>query len=534
MNYYYKPLYMLLLALTITIGVFTLQLLPTAQQPVASAAASTGLNSIQQENQLPGTTSWQLTNPTPENYTNPTYDKGIQGYASVTSSQAGNTVNFSVSTTASSFNADIYRLGWYQGNGARLMRSIVNIPGKSYPVPAPDSQTGLVEAGWPAAFSVTIPSSWVTGMYLVKLTDANMQQSYIPFTVKSTSSTDFVFIHSVNTDEAYNIWGGASLYVDYSNTLSAGRAFKVSFDRPFFQHNGAGNLLTWEYPMIRWLEKYGYNVGYVTDVDVHVSSSVLQGHRGVLIVGHGEYWSGQMRAHLQAAINNGVNLGNFGGNDIFWQIRYEPSSTGVPDRVVVCYKDASLDPLYNQNNEQVTVNFRSAPINMPEQTLLGSMYYSYFAESDGQGFPWVVNNASSWVFAGTGLHNGGSLPGLVGYEFDSYFPGYQVPATIVGADGVNGVEILAASPVTDVYNTSATANATLYTAPGGARVFNAGTIQWAWGLDVSPVPGSPNLVSPAAQQITANILHNFLTGLTTPAPLRIIRTSPSLPPHKLP
>ncbi len=262
MRYHYKPLYLLLLALTITIGAFTLQMLPTVKQPVARAAASTRLNAIQQENLLPGTTSWQLTNPTPENYTNPTYDKGIQGYSSVTSAKAGNTVNFSVSTIASTFKADIYRLGWYQGKGARLMRSIANIPGKAYPVPAPNTQTGLVEAGWPAAFSVTIPSNWTTGMYIVKLTDANKQQSYIPFTVKTTSYTDFAFIHSVNTDEAYNIWGGASLYGDFTNTLPAGRAFKVSFDRPFFQSNGAGNLLKWEYPMIRWLEKYGYNVGY--------------------------------------------------------------------------------------------------------------------------------------------------------------------------------------------------------------------------------------------------------------------------------
>src|SRR5437763_368838 len=138
MRYYYKPLYLLLLALAITIGVFTLQMVPPGQQQVARAATSTAVNVIQHENLLPGTTSWQLTNPTSENYTNPTYDKGVQGYSSVTSAKAGNTVNFSVSTTASSFKADIYRLGWYQGKGARLMRSIANIPGKAYPVPAPN------------------------------------------------------------------------------------------------------------------------------------------------------------------------------------------------------------------------------------------------------------------------------------------------------------------------------------------------------------------------------------------------------------
>src|SRR5438132_12702696 len=103
-------------------------------------------------------------------------------------------------------------------------------------------------------------------MYLVKLTDANMQQSYIPFTVKSTRNTDFVFIPSVNTDEAYNVWGGASLYGDYTHTLPPGRAFKVSFDRPFFQNNGPGNLLTWEYPTIHWLERTGYSIDYISDV----------------------------------------------------------------------------------------------------------------------------------------------------------------------------------------------------------------------------------------------------------------------------
>jgi hypothetical protein len=159
MRYYYKPLYLLLLVLTITTSVFTLQMLPTGQRQVARAAASGTLNIIQQENLLPGTTSWQLTKPTPEDDTNHTFDKGIEGYASLTSARAGNTVNFAVSTTASSFNADIYRLGWYQGNGARLMRSITNIPGKSYPVPALNSRTGLVAANWPAAFSVTIPSN---------------------------------------------------------------------------------------------------------------------------------------------------------------------------------------------------------------------------------------------------------------------------------------------------------------------------------------------------------------------------------------
>jgi hypothetical protein len=220
-----------------------------------------------------------------------------------------------------------------------------------------------------------------------------------------------------------------------------------------------------------------------------------------------------MRAHLQAAVNRGVNLGAFGANDIYWQIRYESSTSLVPYRVITCYKDASLDPFSSKNPSNVTVEFRSEPVNNPEQLLLGSMYDSMV----GSSFPWVVNNASSWVFAGTNLHNGDSIPGLVGYEFDRAFTtyplAYPMPTTIAGADGVNGVELLSASPVIDTYNNQTTSNSTLYRAPGGAYVFNAGTMQWSWGLDDFE---APNVVNPAIQQITANLLHTFLTGTATP------------------
>lgn len=505
-------LFRLLMFAVITAGVFTFLTLPIERQPEAKAAPALALNAIQKENLLPGTPDWLISHPAPQDATNYTADKSIEGYASATSIANGQTIHFAVNTVTSTFNADIYRLGWYQGTGGRLMQSIANIAGSSYSVPAPDPQTGLVEAKWPWAFAIKIPSNWVSGTYLVKLTDANGEQSYIPFVVKSSRKSAFVLIDAANTEQAYNVWGGASLYQNPTGVLPAGRAFKVSLDRPLYDNFGEENLLTWEYPMIRWLEKSGYDVSYISDVDVQTSPQLLLGHHGILIVGHSEYWSQQMRNNLQAAITKGVNLASFGANDIYWQMRYSSSSSAVPNRVIACYRVATLDPLNNRRNAQVTVQFRESPVNSPEQTLLGSMFNSYFAENDeNKGFPWVVSDASSWVFAGTNLQNGDSLPGLVGYEFDSYFPTSAQPATIIGADGVGGVETLAASPVTDAYGNQTTANATLYTAPSGARVFNAGTIQWSWGLDawtLASVP--PNVVNPAAQRITANILYNFL------------------------
>ena len=513
-----KKLASTLIIIGLCIMGFTIQMLPTSQSTIARAAPATTLNPVQQENMLPGTPDWQITNPAPLDTNNDTHDKAIEGYPSQTSVMEGGTMKFAVSTVTSTFNADIYRLGWYQGDGARLEMSITNIPGNSYPVPAPDPKTGLIDANWPWAFSVLVPTSWVSGMYLVKLTDGNGEQIYVPFVVKSPQKSDLVLVHTANTDEAYNFWGGDSLYVDNTHTLSAGRAFKVSFDRPFYLNQGTGYLFFWEYPMLRFLERNGYDVSYISDEDVNNSqTNVLMGYKGVLIVGHSEYWTTTMRDNLQKAINSGVNLGAFSANDIYWQIRYQSSPSSGANRIIVCYKDASLDPLSPKNPRLTTVQFRSPPISRPEQTLLGQMSISYL---QGNGYPWVASDASSWVFGGTNMQNGASLAGLVGYEFDQVFPQEPQPKTIVGADGVAGVEVLAASTVTDVYNNQVIANSTLYTAPSGARVFDMGTIQWSWGLDdwSSLYNRTPNVVNATAQQITANILSNFITGSIAPAP----------------
>lgn len=507
-----KVLSLLLMAIVFSTMAFANPAQFSGRLNVARAATSTTLNPIQQENQLPGTPDWQITKQPPADTTNYTHDKGIEGYTSETSVMAGATINFAVNTVTLSFNADIYRLGWYQGIGARLMQSIPNIPGKSYPVPAIKATTGLVAAKWPWAFSLQVPATWVSGMYIARLTDTNLEQIYVPFVVKSPAKSDLIFVHTANTDEAYNMWGETSLYQDFTHTMPNGRAYKVSFDRPFYLDQGMGNIFAWEYPMVRWLEENGYNVSYLSDEDVNNSkTNVLLGYKGILIAGHSEYWSSVMKDNLQKAIKSGVNLAMLAANDIYWQIRYEPSASHVPMRVIVCYKDASLDPLSSTKPALTTVQFRSQPVSRPEQSLLGSMYESYF---QGNGYPWVVSDASSWLFAGTNLQNGASIPGLVGYEFDQVSPQYPAPSTIVGADGVSGVEVLAASPVTDIYNQQSTANSTLYTAPSGARVVNMGTMQWSWGLDDwgTLYDGLPSVVSPAAQQITTNMLNNFVAA----------------------
>lgn len=474
-------------------------------------------NPIVIENQRPGTPGWLLT--APATYSRVTHRSAeIEGYASATSISAGGQIQFAVSTTAPTFHAEIYRLGWYGGIGARLVTALGMLPGHFYPLPTMDPTTGLVEAHWPFAFSVAVPATWTTGMYLVKLTSAVGKQSSIPFVVQDTTRhADLLFLHASNTDAAYNSWGGASLYTDETHTLAAQRAFKVSFDRPLVrpinaqyaaqEHDdlpGSGNLFLWEYPLIRWMEQQGYDVSYSSGVDVDTNPALLLQHRGVVIGGHSEYWSAAMKSGLARAVSQGVGVASFGGNNIYRQIRYEPQTGAqhLANHVVVCYKDFHDDPLYGQENALVTVGWRDYPVEQSEQQILGSMWDNWFPDVL-PGAPWVVADASSWIFAGTGLKHGDSIPGIVGYEWDRVFANAHGPAH---------VDVVAASPVTDVDGHRDVANTTVYQAPSGAVVFNAGTIWWSWGMDsFNAADHHAEVVSPAIQRISKNVLDRIVS-----------------------
>src|SRR5262249_27281651 len=151
------------------------------------------------------------------------------------------------------------------------------------------------------------------------------------FIVRNDASTSSVLFKTADaTWEAYNDWGGNSLYVGTAPT-SDGRAYKVSYNRPFNDRATFGGLGTFnwvlhaEYPMIRWLEANGYDVSYFTDVDTDRFGSLIKNHKVFLTVGHDEYWSGGEMASVTAARDAGVNMAFFDGNQAFWKTRWESS-----------------------------------------------------------------------------------------------------------------------------------------------------------------------------------------------------------------
>jgi len=403
---------------------------------------------------------------------------------------------------------DVYRMGYYQGLGGRLMQSIGPLQGVAQPACPVDATTGLIECNWTASYTLTVPTTWTSGVFMVQLTNAQGNQNYITFVVRDDARVaDIMFQQAVATYQAYNNYPddsatGKSIYDfnSYGASTVAGtgtkRAVKVSWNRPYADR-GAGQFFQWEFYFIRWLEQSGYDVKYSTDVDTHENSARLLQSKAFLSIGHNEYWSKAMYDGVQQARDAGVHLGFFGADAVFWQVRFEPSPlTGAADRVMVGYKDRTIDPVQGPTT---TILWRDPFLNRPEQQLIG-VQFSGSIDISGPFPPYVVKNSSSWVYAGTGLADGDSIPKIVGYEMDSSMSNFPLPASVAGT-----YQVLSQSPYTDPYSGPMTANSSIYQAPSGAWVFGAGTTNWSWGLS----DDGDGYMDPRIQRITANVLNRF-------------------------
>ncbi|HVW87059.1 MAG TPA: N,N-dimethylformamidase beta subunit family domain-containing protein, partial [Bryobacteraceae bacterium] len=483
-------------------------------------AASTlaAQNPIQIENSKTGSPDWQLTNPATNHE--------IEGYASLTSVNRGGQISFFVNTADATYTLDVFRMGWYGGAGARRVMAPVQVTGVRQTIPSPDPATGMVECQWVNPYQLSIPlntsdpTDWASGVYLARLTgNTSSKQSFIIFIVRDDPrASTYINQITMNTFQAYNNWGGKSLYT--WNSTNSVAATQVSYNRPFAFGNqggsasgvGAGEFLTnvqpssvstpagWGYNMVRFLEREGIDVTYISDVDAHENGNLLLTHKAVIIAGHSEYWSWQMRMNIQAARDAGKGIGVFAANDCYWQIRFAPSPvTGAADRTIICYK-STADPYASDPNLSylTTVRWRDPPVNLPEETLLGIMFNPGTSGGD-----LIVADAPHWVYTYTGVQNGAHLTGLWGYE----------------VDGTHGLQPAGTADLTHETLADGTpGDSVAYTAASGAIVINMGTFQWSWGLDDYNVPNiRPSVISPIAQQITRNALNGLAALPLAPA-----------------
>jgi hypothetical protein len=479
--------------------------------------AAYAVNPIAAENTCSGTSTWR-----PDLPSGP--QDAIEAFTAPSSVNVGQNIKMYVSTTAPSYSFHVYRMGWYHSLGGRLVYSSGVIQGIKQPSPLVDQATRMVSgSNWHDPVTLAIPTNWVSGVYIVKLVSSAGLMRYTHFVVRNDAShAQILFQSSVLTYQANNSWGGHSLDGTGGANTAADRSFAVSFDRPETDNAGLSDFTRYEYNLLSWLERQGYDVTYTTDIDTDLRGPLLLQHRLFIVAGHDEYWSSAMRLNIERARNAGVSLAFFGANDAYWHVRLKASPLGS-DRIVICYKDAGLDPLSGNDPLSTTSLWRNPPLNQPEQTLLGAMFGGKVQGPT----PLVLSAGATPFLRGTSLHAGSVLPGLVGAEFGPASADRET-GEFDGVFHVLGnppsLTVLAASPVKVLPDGSnaptpngpggiPAATATLYTAPGGARVFDAATYWWALGLqNMHADPGSPDgsYASPDFQRFTANLLGYLL------------------------
>ena len=458
----------------------------------------------------------------------------IQGFATDISVNRGSTVGFKVKTTASSYRMDIYRMGYYAGRGARKVGT-VNVSGATtQPACKTQSATGLVDCGnWTQTASWAVPADAVSGVYFAKLV-AGSASSHIMFIVRNDASrSDLFFQTSDTTWQAYNTYGGNSLYVG----SPAGRAYNVSYNRPFSTRAGDTEhdwVFNAEYPAIRFMEANGYDVSYTTGVDSDRRGALIKNHKTFVSVGHDEYWSGGQRTNVEAARDAGVNLAFFSGNEVFWKTRWENSLStagNTPYRTLVSYKEThandKIDPI---GTDVWTGTWRdprfSPPADggRPENALTGTIFSVNCCTTD-MTVDGVDGQMRFW--RGTRVANLGPTQqttlgsGILGYEWDESPDNGARPAGAISLSTTtrSGVDYIQ-DYGTNYAPGTATHHLTLYRAASGALVFGAGSIQWAWGLDDNHALTSGTADS-AVQQATVNLFADMgaqpatlQTGLT--------------------
>jgi hypothetical protein len=294
----------------------------------------------------------------------------IEGYLSSSSGTCGEKLTL---TTVGSkkFTAAIYRMGYYNNHGARLIKLL-------------KSPT-----------QISIDAKTPPGQYLIKLSNNLRAATFVPFLVYGDAPSEATFISSVLTWQSYNQWGGESLYKGADGARETAAKI-VSLDRPY-DGDGSGQFRYMEQPLVTMMEQIGIDINYVTDFEVHNNPAVFEKTKSIIVGGHSEYWTISMRDSIDTAVAQGKNLVSFGGNTAY--------------------------AITEINGRNISGRTPYRDIQRPESMLLGSQYFALAIRKD------LVSN-NLWPFVGLGQD--AVIKGIYGYEADTALgtigPGVQVSA----------------------------------------------------------------------------------------------------------
>ncbi len=476
-----------------------------APRPAAAEPSAPVPDLIRDENARPGTRDWMLSKAEIDpatRYRSP----WVEGFCSHPSARAGDEITFFVSTNpASPVEIAIYRLGFYGGDGGRLVADLGRFAGVVQPDP-PVGPKRVRQCAWAPTARVTVGADWASGVHVAKLTATRSgHESYSIFVVRDDRRADYLLQASDFTWQAYNRWPDRfALYDNGEKEWYWGPGVQVSFRRPYGKYCqildqplsiGSGEWFLWEFPFAYWMESLGLDVTYCSNLDTHRDPAGLLRAKGFLSVGHDEYWTMGMFRNVQAAVEAGVSVGFFSGNAVCGRVLLDESGTAF-ERVGVFGPPGG------------TIEFEQMRSLAHERPYANELVGAHSTGPVTGGADWVCTAPDHWVHAGTGMQRGDRIPGVIGWEW------HGDPAPIPG------LEIVATGPTQSAPEkpNGGVYTATVYPGPRGNVVFNAATCWWADGLSAPPgyvrpsVYTSPQGPDARIERITRNVLERMRRG----------------------
>jgi hypothetical protein len=531
------------------------------------------VNKIVAENCRPG-------NPREEWDVNAEGDPEIQGFATDISVNLGETVQLKIKTHSSRYRIDIYRMGWYGGSGARLIETLR--PSVPLPQAQPNCRvhTGMrfVDCGnWHTSASWQVPPDGVSGVYVARLVredddpepwqvegarlfptdrpptgphaygangggalrDALVEKraSHVLFVVRDDAGPSDVLVQTSDpTWVAFNRYGGASLYGSWSMVDGGragedvrSRAYMASYNRPITNRrdNISDQFFNAEYPLVRWLERNGYDLSYFAGVDTDRRGEQIQDHKVFVAGGHDAYWTRAQREHVEAARDAGVHIAFMGGGVSMWKSRYLPSlaPSETPYRTLVSFRETVAHGKLDPQKELWTGTWRDPrEFNpegaAPENGLTGTINTVGGFRNDRLHVPASYGKRRFWRNTDVARLEANATAvfgrGVLGHQWDQDIDNGVRPAGLIRLSETTVDNVAYMQDWGSVYDSgSATHYMTLYRASSGALVFSAGSVQYAWGLDdlhtyftrpSGRVRPDPMGTVPAMQQATVNLL----------------------------
>ncbi|GAB2964468.1 N,N-dimethylformamidase beta subunit family domain-containing protein [Saccharothrix stipae] len=498
---------------------YAVQVLYTDTSGVASVPER---NEVAAENTLPGTDSaFWFTGAGGVSAT-------IAGYTDKVSYDPGEVVNFKVDSTGNPFRVELFRLGYYGWESFGARRVAANVTGtiESQPAPSVDGTLGSTSCAWTTNATWTVPADACPGVYyaLIRRTDDTSKFCSHHFVVKGSTAGRVVATIPDMTYQAYNAWGavgdngsfstgtvsGRSLYrhgADGATDNFGHRAYAVSWDRPFHTMAGNPNTYLWDadHSWIVFAEAQGYDLTYLSDVDLDVDPTVLEDAALVVLLGHSEYWTAGVYDAYTNTLDAGVNLLCNSSNTALWHTRFASADTAR--RTMICYKESGTRDVsaghagtgYDPNPEWtgtwrdvLAANGKANTDVRRENALTGQLFLVNGAVVDQLRVPFTSKSLPIWrnsasIQALTSGQTFATVKTTMGYEVDIPDGSEGQPDGLVELNphqvDFDGKGVNAAGTVYTGNTDLLPAGFTLYRRSSGALVFNTGSWRGWWGVN---------------------------------------------------